>query len=1002
MNFKKMSAKVMAVLMAAFMMIGFCAPAVSAADWNSYLNDVDSYYGEYADTYEYYENLYKQCEKYVENYEEEYAKLYAQADIALILAYLKGAKEYVAFGEEFVLGYEEYFRSEELKGQIETAIDNANKTIDAAIELVEKADKLDDETYAEVMELLEALKVNLADLAALYNTVAEDAYEYVDANVVPVVREALAVVNAKITEALEMIAKVRAEINAAVAKLLPVVEQAIRDFLSHSAHNTNYVVSADSYFLAIGNDADYAEILAGKLGYGKDQFGTMAWNELDAAEIAKADLITLGYNESQINHFAIDQLLGFVKNYINVTLRAEANEYAEEALNAFFGNMHPTPNSVITEALIENVKELLNSKIDELANNELIADAKVETLDWAALVGEENVAAVKAIVDSIVDELVANGVVANYSDNLEVFELIYSNVANMDSSVASMLAMFSEADLKAMFGEYATYTYELPIVDAVALAVESYIYNYISFNVEYAQTVFAINAINPDAKVILLSGYNAFDGMGFDLVINDIVIELGDIFTADLQNSANAFIDSVYSEIFGILDRAVAHETIEATLPVLNKVVEDLCLAIRDAQKAGVEYDYEAAIKNIDVDAILAYVGEENVEYALKLVAAVKFILFKTNTLDTVVNTVVDRAPTKAEVLAFLTRAAAEIEVAFDNLDETVKEELNALEATLPEIKAILLDLVNYVADAKVEAENVQNALNNIYDMIADSEIVISGTTIDLGNIFGELIVAPTSIHSLVYAYSMKNVIYVDISAVETLADGLSVEEFIMAYITDANITNFSVAGHAYIAEQIFAALNVTCAHRDADKDHICDYCDEVLSVCVDADKNHVCDYCGKVLSECADNNKDHKCDYCGKVLSECADENKDHNCDLCGKKLTDCADENKDHNCDLCGKKLTDCADDNHDHNCDLCGAKISDCVWGEWVVTKEATKKAEGEEQRTCSICGAVETRLIPELAGLSTLAIVAIVLGSVIVAGAIGFGVYYFVFKKRVFAK
>lgn len=84
-----------------------------------------------------------------------------------------------------------------------------------------------------------------------------------------------------------------------------------------------------------------------------------------------------------------------------------------------------------------------------------------------------------------------------------------------------------------------------------------------------------------------------------------------------------------------------------------------------------------------------------------------------------------------------------------------------------------------------------------------------------------------------------------------------------------------------------------------------------------DADKNHVCDTCGKVLSVCADDNKDHKCDYCGKTLSECADDNKDHKCDYCGKTISnhtggtaDCCHKAV---CEICGKAYGGLDPDNH-----------------------------------------------------------------------------------------
>ena len=39
------------------------------------------------------------------------------------------------------------------------------------------------------------------------------------------------------------------------------------------------------------------------------------------------------------------------------------------------------------------------------------------------------------------------------------------------------------------------------------------------------------------------------------------------------------------------------------------------------------------------------------------------------------------------------------------------------------------------------------------------------------------------------------------------------------------------------------------CLHNDADKDHVCDYCEKTISEHEDKDKNHICDYCKKTIS---------------------------------------------------------------------------------------------------------------------------------------------------------
>ena len=69
--------------------------------------------------------------------------------------------------------------------------------------------------------------------------------------------------------------------------------------------------------------------------------------------------------------------------------------------------------------------------------------------------------------------------------------------------------------------------------------------------------------------------------------------------------------------------------------------------------------------------------------------------------------------------------------------------------------------------------------------------------------------------------------------------------------------------------------------------------------------------------------------------------------------------------------------------HTCSVCGDSYSDTEvaatghsYGEWTVTKEATRKEVGEETRTCA-CGATETREIPMVEGVNPAVIVVIVI-------------------------
>ena len=96
------------------------------------------------------------------------------------------------------------------------------------------------------------------------------------------------------------------------------------------------------------------------------------------------------------------------------------------------------------------------------------------------------------------------------------------------------------------------------------------------------------------------------------------------------------------------------------------------------------------------------------------------------------------------------------------------------------------------------------------------------------------------------------------------------------------------------------------CLHSDADKNHICDYCEKIISEHEDADKNHICDYCEKTISEHEDADKNHICDYCEKIISEHEDADKNHICDYCKKIISEHEDKDKNHICDYCEKTIS------------------------------------------------------------------------------------------------
>ena len=194
-------------------------------------------------------------------------------------------------------------------------------------------------------------------------------------------------------------------------------------------------------------------------------------------------------------------------------------------------------------------------------------------------------------------------------------------------------------------------------------------------------------------------------------------------------------------------------------------------------------------------------------------------------------------------------------------------------------------------------------------------------------------------------------------------------------------------------AEDIYEALHARCAHAYDDcEDAVCNICGETRVAPghkYDDCEDTTCNVCGATRVA-----PGHKYDGC-----------EDTTCNVCGAtrvapghKYDDCADTT----CNVCGAtrvapghKYDDC----EDATCNVCGAirVAPGHDWDEGVVTKEPTRKEEGEKLLTCKVCGKTKTCPIP-FDGMPLPLIIAIVVGSLVVVCGAGAFVYYYYFDKK----
>ena len=414
------------------------------------------------------------------------------------------------------------------------------------------------------------------------------------------------------------------------------------------------------------------------------------------------------------------------------------------------------------------------------------------------------------------------------------------------------------------------------------------------------------------------------------------------------------FVYENYSEAFGdVLNELAGIE--------LGNVVGEHKTYEMDWSRFGVVIDQDV------VDYILDYVYDLLEEQGV-------------DTAWTVGNVKVDLA----EVVTF---AFESYLYAIVNYSYNLEAAIEAIHAINPDAAVMVLGSFNFLDDIKIPA--------------------LAELDVDLGAI-ASVFVKVVDLQTLANVAQMDNTYYVYVGGAETVIESgedftylnlININDGVVSFNSD--LLDASEAGHKYIAEQLFAAITgkytvlPPCQHEYDDCEDVdCNLCGEIrrapghtYEYCTD-DK---CAVCGKDIepteheySNCTDTSC-YKCKYVRKAGAHTYDGCLDTDCNVCGYKRV-AAHTYKE----VCSEK------------CMLCShTRVTKHTFGEWVVTKEAKNgRTVGEQMRTCEICGKTETRSLA-FVGLGGGAIAAIVSGSVVVAGAGGFSVFWFVVKKKSFA-
>lgn len=260
-----------------------------------------------------------------------------------------------------------------------------------------------------------------------------------------------------------------------------------------------YKPDNDSYYVAIGNGENgYAELYADMLSLSDERFNVMSWDSIEYDEIDKADLVSVGFSEGEILASSIDNMLAFIGEYISTDAR--------DAFAAYLSSIIDGAPILSAMGLDEIALTKVNEKIDEILASDMFAGKTMAEFDWASIVGEENLPMVDAVRTEIKNAVVNFVGSETYTFEIDVVGLIAQAVPLLDADL-----------IYALLGDKAIFAIDIPVVDGLLYALESYVYAYVCQMKQCNTLISYINTHNPDAKIVMFGQYNPANGMCLEI-----------------------------------------------------------------------------------------------------------------------------------------------------------------------------------------------------------------------------------------------------------------------------------------------------------------------------------------------------------------------------------------------------------------------------------------------------------------------------------------------------
>ena len=394
--------------------------------------------------------------------------------------------------------------------------------------------KLVTEVNAQVEALVAEIEKTIGEIEKLTVKELQEAVEKLQAMVETQLDAAAAAIAAKIAEGVAALEALLDKADQAVLNAINALVAALEQ-LYYDATHADYEVNEDSFYVSLG-DSTVTGMNTGDPAYGNFGYKTKVptsapyklaealgldvetqYEQLALAGLRMADLryildetfvpdqYTLTRTKNRVDHYAggFEQMRA---DYIAALSKADL-------VTVSVGNCNFT--DFISGQVYGALAELINHELADWLNNKYFGSALKEAigqfvdlddkpyeLDWEGYIGAEGVVELEKLLAEVKAKLIAEGIP-------EVYTIDVAVMLELDLDPGQLVI-------------------NIPVVDLLTYMMESYLYGYVTFAMDYAEVFNKIHEIAPEAELVILGMYNPNDELV--LYFGDVELPLGEYY----------------------------------------------------------------------------------------------------------------------------------------------------------------------------------------------------------------------------------------------------------------------------------------------------------------------------------------------------------------------------------------------------------------------------------------------------------------------------------------